>query len=68
MYGHYVMANACCDEISDQEKAREIKMLIKTKLGRLKEAKKLARGKADIMIIEILQAVEVEKIEEQPTT
>lgn len=62
------MANACCDEISDQEKAREIKMLIKTKLGRLKEAKKLARGKADIMIIEILQAVEVEKIEEQPTT
>ena len=44
------MANACCDEISDKEKAKEIKILIKTKLGRLKEAKKLATAKADIMI------------------
>lgn len=50
VYGHYIMANGCCDEIADQEKAKDIKILIKTKLGRLKEAKKLASAKADIMI------------------
>jgi hypothetical protein len=35
-HGHYAMANACCDEILDQNKARAIKILIKTKLGKIK--------------------------------
>lgn len=49
------MANASCDEIEDQTKAKPIKILIKTKLGKIKEAKKLTTSKADTMIYEIIQ-------------
>lgn len=36
VYGHYAMANSCCDEIINQDKAKHIKVLIKMKLGRVK--------------------------------
>lgn len=36
VYGHYVMAHVCCEEIADPQKAKKMKILIKTKLGKIK--------------------------------
>jgi hypothetical protein len=57
------MANASAEEIANPEQARPIMILIKIKMGRIKEARKLLRSKVDLMIADILQGrAEVEEV------